>query len=203
MISKFAEPLFLARWDSAVFINYSADPDILQRQVPFELDLHDGRAFISIVAFTLVRMRPRLGGALTEWLLKPIATHEFLNIRTYVRHQGEPGIYFLAEWLSNRISVLLGPRSFGLPYRYGRLSYDHADGNKLLRGTVEAPEGRLSYKGEVGGGNFAPCEAESLTEFMVERYTAFTRRSKRSRFFRVWHLPWPQTTAELELIDHT
>ncbi|PYJ88478.1 MAG: hypothetical protein DME70_03935, partial [Verrucomicrobia bacterium] len=118
LLSKFGEPLFLARWDRAVFINYSADPEILQRQIPFELDLRDGQAFVSIVAFTLVRMRPRLGGAWTEWLFKPIATHEFLNIRTYVRHRGEPGIYFLAEWLSNPLSVLLGPRSFGLPYRF-------------------------------------------------------------------------------------
>src|ERR1051326_1430633 len=77
-LSQFAEPLFLARWDRAVFINYSADPDVLQPEVPFKLDLHDGRAFVSVVAFTLVRMRPRIGGRWTEWLLKSIATHEFL-----------------------------------------------------------------------------------------------------------------------------
>ena len=125
LLSGFGEPLFLARWDRAVFINYSADPAVLQRQVPFELDLYEGGAFVSIVAFTLVRMRPWLAGAFSEIFLKPIATHEFLNIRTYVLHKGEPGIYFLAEWLSNRVSVLLGPRTFGLPYRFGHLNYEH------------------------------------------------------------------------------
>ena len=192
LLSKFAEPLFLARWDRAVFINYSADPSILQRQVPFELDLRDGKAFVSIVAFTLVRMRPRLGGAWTEWILKPIATHEFLNIRTYVRHHGEPGIFFLAEWLSNRISVQLGPRTFGLPYRFGQLHYEHGS---AFQGSVSAREGRLTYSGEVAGPEFGPCEPGSTAEFMLERYTAFTQRGKRRRLFRIWHSPWPQAPA--------
>lgn len=190
LLSKFGEPLFLARWDRAVFINYTVDPSILQRQVPFELDLRDGQAFVSLVAFTLVRMRPRLGGPLAEWLFKPIATHEFLNVRTYVRHNGEPGIFFLAEWLSNRLSVLLGPRTFGLPYRFGHLHYTHRG---ALEGSVAAGEGRLVYRGDVVVPSYAPCRPSSLDEFMLERYTAFTQQGKRRRLFRIWHQPWPQT----------
>src|SRR5436190_10191746 len=154
MLALPGEPMFYARWDRAVFIHYEADPASLQRNVPFELDLRDGRAFVSIVAFTLSRMRPRIGGRLGEWLFKPIATHEFLNVRTYVRHRGEPGIYFLAEWLSNPLSVRLGPRTFGLPYRFGRLDYDHASNGRTLRGSVDTPGGRLAYSGEVCRSDF-------------------------------------------------
>ena len=50
MLAKAGEPLFLAAWDRAVFIHYEADPSLLQRQIPFELDLPDGRTFVSIVA---------------------------------------------------------------------------------------------------------------------------------------------------------
>src|SRR5881227_362154 len=154
MLAVRGEPMFYARWDRALFIHYEAAPAALQRNVPFELDLRDGRAFVSIVAFTLQRMRPRIGGRLGEWLLKPIATHEFLNIRTYVRHNGEPGIFFLAEWLSNRMSVLLGPRLFGLPYRFGRIAYDHARCGNALRGSVAAPPGQLGYDGKICGNRF-------------------------------------------------
>src|SRR4051812_8696302 len=119
MLAIRGEPMFYARWDRAVFIHYAADPPTLQRDVPFELDLRNGRAYVSLVAFTLWRMRPRIGGRIGEWLLTPIASHQFLNVRTYVRHDGEPGIFFLAEWLNNRAAVLLGPRGFGLPYRFG------------------------------------------------------------------------------------
>jgi uncharacterized protein len=199
LLSKLGEPLFLAAWNRAAFIHYEADARLLQRQVPFELDLRDGRAYVSIVAFTLSRMRPRIGGRLGEWLFKPIATNEFLNVRTYVQHRGEPGIYFLAEWLSNPLSVRLGPRTFGLPYKFGRLSYDHARSSVNLCGNVEARDGFLSYRGKVKAGSFAPSDAGSLTEFMLERYTAFTRHGKRRRLFRVWHEPWPHEPLEMDV----
>ena len=203
MLAVPGEPMFYARWDRAVFIHYAADPALLQPDVPFELDVRDGNAFVSLVAFTLYRMRPRLGGKLGELLLKPIATHEFLNIRTYVRHRGEPGIYFMAEWLNNRAAVHLGPRSFGLPYRFGHVEYDHARNGNALRGTVRAKTGRLRYEGCVVGDQFTACETESPTEFLLERYTAFTQHRRRARFFRVWHPPWPQASAEVELTDDT
>ena len=203
MLAVRGEPMFYARWDRAVFIHYEADPALLQRDVPFDLDLRDGHAYVSIVAFTLSRMRPRIGGRIGEWLFKPIATHEFLNVRTYVRHHGEPGIYFLAEWLSNRLSVRLGPRTFGLPYRFGRIQYHHACSGRGLDGTVEARGSRLAYAGQVCRSDLESSEAGSLTEFLLERYTAFTARGKRARFFRVWHLPWEQAPAEVDVSNAT
>jgi uncharacterized protein YqjF (DUF2071 family) len=199
LLSKAGEPLFLARWDRTVFIHYAAGAEVLQRQIPFELDLRDGRAFVSVVAFTLRRMRPRIGGRLGEWLFKPIASHEFLNVRTYVRHAGEPGIFFLAEWLSNPLSVRLGPRSFGLPYRFGHLHYAHAQDDGDISGTVAANEGRLEYRAASPCGVFEPSHEGSLTEFLLERYTAFTSRGRHRRLFRVWHEPWQQTPIKIEV----
>jgi uncharacterized protein YqjF (DUF2071 family) len=199
MLAKAGEPLFLARWDRAVFIHYEADPLLLQRQIPFPLDLHDGRAFVSIVAFTLLRMRPRLGGRFGEWLFKPIASHEFLNVRTYVRHAREPGIFFLAEWLSNPLSVRLGPRTFGLPYQFGQLRYAHAHENGEIFGTVTANKGRLEYRAAIADTSLDPSEAGSLTEFLLERYTAFTCQRRRRRLFRVWHEPWQQKPIEINV----
>ncbi|MEN3370889.1 MAG: uncharacterized protein V7609_3032 [Verrucomicrobiota bacterium] len=199
MIAVPGEPMFYARWDQSVFIHYEAEPSLLQRQVPFELDLFEGRAFVSLVAFTLVRMRPRLGGGFTEWLLKPIASHEFLNVRTYVRRNGEPGIFFLTEWLSNRLSVRLGPRTFGLPYRFGRIAYEHANRGSAISGTVQAADGLLHYRSAGSGADFRPSNEGSLTEFLLERYTAFTFRGRRRRFFRVWHEPWEQIPIDVEV----
>ena len=193
------EPLFLARWDRAVFIHYETEPESLQRCVPFQLDLRNGRAFVSIVAFTLLRMRPRIGGRIGEWLLKPIGTHGFLNVRTYVHHIGEPGIYFLAEWLSNALAVHLGPRTFGLPYRYGHLNYEHNENDDGLRGCVRAKQGQLVYHGNISADEPRACDAESLSEFLLERYTAFTEYRQRRRYFRVWHPPWPQVSVDLNV----
>lgn len=199
MLARKGEPLLLATWDRTLFIHYEADPFLLQRQVPFQLDLRDGRAFVSIVAFTLLRMRPRLGGRIGEWLFRPIASHEFLNVRTYVRPANEPGIFFLAEWLSNPLSVRLGPRTFGLPYRFGHIRYAHVHEDGEICGNVAANESRLEYRATILPAGFDPSEAESLTEFLLERYTAFTCHGQRRRLFRVWHEPWRQTPIELEI----
>ena len=121
-------------------IHYEVEPEALQKAVPFEVDRRDGRAFVSLVAFTLRRMRPRFGGALSELLFKPIGTHEFLNVRTYVRYGNETGIFFLAEWLSNRLSVALGPTVFGLPYRWGTSRYEHDWAREHLAGTTTRSE---------------------------------------------------------------
>jgi uncharacterized protein YqjF (DUF2071 family) len=199
MLAKAGEPFFFATWDQAVFIHYEADPPLLQRQIPFQLDLYEGRVFVSIVAFTLLRMRPRIGGRLGEWLFKPIASHGFLNVRTYVRPNREPGIFFLAEWLSNPLSVWLGPRTFGLPYRFGKLDYEHANQGDEIRGTVTSKDGALSYRAPIPSANFAQCDARSRDEFLLERYTAFTMRGRQRRLFRVWHEPWQQTPIEIEV----
>ncbi len=197
LLADRGEPLFLARWDRTVFIHYEAAPEVLQKCVPFPLDLRDGRAFVSVVAFDIQRMRPRRGGRLGEYLLKPIGNHGFLNVRTYVRHQGEPGIYFLAEWLSNRLAVHLGPRTFGLPYRFGHLHYEHGQDNRTLRCRVLAKRGELWYSGSWPTDQPSLCAAGSLTEFLLERYTAFTERGSRRRYFRVWHPAWRQSSVDL------
>src|SRR5437899_1103974 len=91
-------PLFRADWREVLFVHFRVDPAVLRPLVPLELDLYEGRAYVSLVAFTQARLRPTWGGAVTEWLSRPLANHGFLNVRTYVRGGRERGIYFLAEW---------------------------------------------------------------------------------------------------------
>src|SRR5437667_631907 len=89
LLSMPGEPLFIADWERVLMLHYEVDPVALQRAAPFEIDLYQGRAFVSLVAFTMRGMRPRFGGRLGAALLKPIATHEFFNVRTYVREGAE------------------------------------------------------------------------------------------------------------------
>lgn len=194
ILSRREEPLFIADWNRALFLHFEVDPERLQPHVPFELDLFENkRAFVSLVAFTMRGMRPRYGGAIGSWALRPIATHPFLNVRTYVHHRGEPGIHFLTEWLPNRLACLLGPPVFGLPYRFGDLDYRHDHEAGRIAGCVCDRGGRamLEYDATIGRDLPAnPCNSGSLDEFLIERYTAFTARKNRTGFFRVWHAPW-------------
>lgn len=186
--------LFHAGWSRAVFIHYEVDPALLQPQVPFPLDTRGGGAYVSLVAFTLTDLRFASGGP-------PFSTHGFLNVRTYVRGNG---IYFLAEWLPNPFCVLLGPRLYGLPYRRGRLRYDHRHEIGRLHGRVEDGEGVLEFEARVDPlAALAPCAEGGQDEFLMERYTAFTRRGGVDRLFRVWHEPWPQIPIDISVLDES
>ncbi|MEY4483640.1 MAG: hypothetical protein RL693_1092 [Verrucomicrobiota bacterium] len=204
LLADRGEPLFLADWERTLMLHYEVEPNILQPYVPFALDVLHGKAYVSLVAFTMRGLAPRRGGRACALLFEPIATHEFLNVRTYVKHQGECGIYFLAEWLPNKLSVLMGRPVFGLPYRLGKHAYQHDHASGRIKGTVEAvgQRGALRYEAPVAG-PFAPCTAGSLTEFLMERYTAFTDWRGIKRRFRVWHPPWLQAPVEAEIIDDT
>ena len=199
LLSRPGEPLFYANWDNALFIHYETEPDELQRCIPCPFDLYDGRAFVSLAAFTMRGMRPRLGGSLSALLFKPIATHHFLNVRTYVRHKGEAGIYFMREWLSNRMAAHLGPWSFGLPYHFGKIEYRN-DFEQRCRGRVDASGGAFSYRATFATGELGNAAAGSLDEFLLERYTAFTQSGRYRRFFRIWHEPWQQVPARVEIV---
>src|SRR3954454_24001483 len=82
-------PLFRANWLRTVFIHFAVEPARLQPLVPFELDLFEGEAYVSLVAFSLERMRlGPLPESLCKWLLRAVSPCRFLNVRTYVREGG-------------------------------------------------------------------------------------------------------------------
>lgn len=206
MLSRWGEPLFIAGWQRVLMMHFEVDPAALQRDVPFQLDLHEGHAYVSLVAFTMCGMRPRIGGRLAAWMFRPVATHDFLNVRTYVRHQGECGIHFLAEWLSSRLAVKLGPTTFGLPYRHGLIHYKHHWPAENIQGEVTdaGSDATLRYHAVFPPHSiFLPCAADSLAEWLMERYTAFNSAGRGKRFFRVWHPPWQQCALSVTLEEKT
>ena len=75
-----------------------------------------------------------------------------------------------------------------------------------IEGLVEPRDvaGRLRYRGRVHrapGTTAIPAVAGSLSEFLLERYTAFTHERGRARLFRVWHEPWPVRSVNIDLVE--
>ena len=193
------KPLFMADWRDALFVHFRIHPNKLQRQVPLELDLFEGYAYVSLVSFTQVRLRPIYGGKASEWLSRPLAMHEFLNIRTYVRHGDERGIFFLAEWIPNRLAVFLGPRLYGLPYRFGELTHSIDSDGQLVR-KVKCGTKQLRCQAILDDSKpFQTCPGGSEAEFLLERSTAFTYRDRVLRRFRIRHEPWLQASVSVDV----
>ena len=199
------EPLLLADWDDVLMIHYEVDPAELAPCVPFPLDLHEGRGFVSLVAFSMRGMRPARGGQPGAWLFRPIAAHGFLNVRTYVTVGGEPGIYFLTEHLDNRLSLRLGPPLFGLPYRFARIRYRHAWRTGHIEGRVTDPRDGAAFTyralASADPADYRPAAAGTLTEWLMERYAAYTARGAKRRRFRVAHDPWSEAPAAVRIVE--
>lgn len=204
LAERAGEPMCICRWVDAVFLPFEVVPAVLRDLVSFELDLFRGSAYVSTVAFTLRDMRLKIGGRVGSWLCAPLSTERFLNLRTYVRCNDEPGIYFLAEWVSKRLNSILGPRIYGLPYRLGQLNYDHDPYRSEMRGSVTGARSSatLAYRARIDpGAESSMCAAGTLEAFLLERYTAFTQRGQMRRRFDVWHKPWPWHTVEGHIQD--
>ena len=166
---------------SVTFIHFEIEPATLQPHVPFALDVRDGKAYVSLVAFSQQKLRLAWGGPVTAWAGALVANHDFLNVRTYL-----PGgaIHFIAEWVPSRLALWVAPKLYGLPYRLGRFG----------DGMVSDATGKFAYRVETPG-RLRPCEPGSLDEFLLERYVAFTKKCR----FRVAHQPWPQSRVEAEV----
>ena len=78
------------QWRSLLFMHWSIPVEILRPLVPepLELDLYQGSAYVGIVPFVMLRVRP--------WCLPARMGFDFLetNVRTYVHLNGRPGVFF-------------------------------------------------------------------------------------------------------------
>ena len=215
-------PLLLGDWQRAVWVHYRLEPRRLQPLIPFELDLWQGAAYISLAAFSLHRLRLTTGGRIVAWPAHAAQEHRFFIVRTCVRHRAYPlcaGSYLLAEWLSNPLSALLGRQAYGQPHRLAQLDYRHDPDSAAVSGAAADPAGAgFRYSAERHHGTpdrsltvaarpddpdqCAPSARGSLDEFLLERYTIFTHYQGVDRLCRLWHRPWPQRPLNLHAQDH-
>lgn len=201
MSSRFGETVFLADWVEMTFLHFRVDGDRLAQLTRFTPDRFEGECYVSLVSFTMNRLRFFQGGMWTRWATLPLSSHRFLNLRTYVRHQGESGILFLSEWLNHRLAVALGPRTFGLPYQCAKI--DSKFDPEESQAKVETQDGHLEFRAKATASP-ATLAPESREDFLLERYTAFTEAGLHPKLFRVWHPQWKvRPTAEVEWGDRT
>ena len=72
-----------ARWEDLIMANYEVDPQILVSRVPHgtELDLNDGRCFVSLVGFMF--RDTRVLGIPVPWHIN----FEEVNLRFYIKRE--------------------------------------------------------------------------------------------------------------------
>lgn len=179
--------------------NYEVDPSVLAPLVPMGtvLDLHEGRCFVSLVAFMFLR---------TRVLGVPVPFHvNFgeVNLRFYVRREADRevrrGVVFVKEIVPRYAIATVARVAYGEPYECWRMSSRRDDGRIAYR--WERAGCRNSIAIRAGKGLGVPG-ADSHGAFIIEHYWGYTRRGPaRTDEYKVEHPKWELFSAEEPIID--
>ena len=159
-----------ARWSNLCLLTYAVPPALLERRLPrgLSLDLREGWAFVSLVAFDFLDTRV-LG---VPWL----GYRDFpeINLRFYVRHGEERGVVFIREFVPRRLVAFLARAVYGEPYVAAPMSNRITEDERRI--TVEH---RLRFGGRanrvmvVGRKPGVMPDADSTEHFFKEHQWGF------------------------------
>jgi uncharacterized protein YqjF (DUF2071 family) len=187
-------------WGSLLFIHWTVEPEFIAKHLPegLTVDTFDGKAFVAITPFTLWNVRPIFVPPLPYFS----EFHE-LNIRTYVHHDGVPGVYFFSLD-ANRMLPVIGARNlYHLPYKQAEIELHREDRTvtyKLRR--TDEPVGELSCRWTEMGEDTTAAPG-SLEFFLTERYCLYAEQGDDLYRSRIHHEPWPLREARLEHLHTT
>jgi uncharacterized protein YqjF (DUF2071 family) len=106
-------PVMYQTWGKLLFVHWPVAAEVLQPLLAsgLRLDTFEGRAWVSVLPFTMWGIRPLFFPPL------PVLSqsHE-LNVRTYVHVEGIPGVWCFSLDASNALAVFGARLSLGLPY---------------------------------------------------------------------------------------
>ncbi|HEX3102023.1 MAG TPA: DUF2071 domain-containing protein [Pyrinomonadaceae bacterium] len=177
-----------ARWQDLIMANYAIDPSLLESRVPHgtELDLQDGKCFVSLVGFMFLDTRV-LG------LRIPFHTNfEEINLRFYVKRETEEemrrGVVFIKEIVPKWAIATIARSFYGEPYETAKM-WNRNDAGKVLYGALKG-KGVNSIKATRGDQLGVPAEG-SHEEFIIEHYWGYTKRGNgRTDEYKVEHPKW-------------
>ena len=179
---------FYQEWNNAIFFHFKVDLEELKKHVPkeLEIDLFQGESWVSIVAFTMEKIRPKNIPAFS-----PISNFHEINIRTYVKKNNKTGVYFLSIEGGTKLSSKIAKYISDLPYRYSlieRSSKHYSSINLKFKD-------ELCFKFEIG----KQIEKKSeLDNWLTERYALFQETDNYINEYEIHHLPWLVNDVEVK-----
>lgn len=179
---------FYLELHDVIFVHWQVELDELKEFVPgeLEIDLWQGKPWVSLVALTLKNLRPRYVPAFPL-----ISNFDEINLRTYVKQAGKQGIHFLSMEAGKKLSAKIARLASGLPYRYSKISRGKTElrsFNPEFHDTLEikfSVENTISHK-------------DPLDKWLTERYVLFQVIKDEINEFNIHHSQWPLRNIEIE-----
>lgn len=178
---------FYQEWNDVIFLHWEVNYKELRKIVPqdLEIDLFDNKAWISVVAFSMEKVRPKNLPA-----FPPLSNFDEINIRTYVKYKGKVGVFFLSIEAGNKLSCQLAKTLSGLPYRFSKMKRRNSRYDSINLQYLD--EFNLKFK--LGSSRKDKSE---LDIWLLERYALFQDEKGFINEFDIHHLEWPIQKIEI------
>jgi uncharacterized protein YqjF (DUF2071 family) len=190
------------RWHDICFAHWRADAQALARTLPanVEIDRFDGTGWISVVPFRMTAVHVRFAPTLPGFNDVPE-----INVRTYVRVGGVPGVWFFSLDAARPLVVASARITTGLPYFHARIEQrEDASGivYRSARTDRRSVDGTFAarYRPRDGARRAA---AGTLEAFLHERYDFFAVRAGRLVRGAIRHEPWTLGPIEIDIERNT
>ena len=179
-----AGPWVMAQsWHDLLFAHWPVNAAVMRPLLPpqLQVDTFEGSAWLAVVPFRMTGVRLR-GTPALPWL----SAFPELNVRTYVKCDGKPGVWFFSLAQATRCTSQDG--------------WNHYDSERTHLGASSALlKCRYRPIGEVFS-----SRRGTLEYFLTERYCLYTTDG-RGRIIRgeIHHPPWQLQRAEAELAHNS
>ncbi|WP_424951187.1 YqjF family protein [Deinococcus sp.] len=196
------------RWLELCFMHWAVDAATLSERLPtgVELDTYQGRAYLGVVPFRMEGIRPRLAPSVPG-----LSAFPELNLRTYVKVNGVPGVWFFSLDAAQKVGVRLARTFFHLPYMDARMWMRR----RATKGRGEVMEyaSLRTHAGEAPArfaaayrpvGEVFTARPGSLEDWLTARSVLYSA-DRRGQVFRgdIHHVPWPLQRAEADIRVNT
>lgn len=189
------------RWHDLLFAHWPIAAEQLRPLVPgeLELDLYDGSAWVAVAPFWMSGVRGRLAPPL-PFLYKFCE----LNVRTYVRYKGMPGVYFFSLDAGSLAAALAARASYKLPYFHAAMVI-RSSGEEFEYSSSRLQMPRPADFYAVYKPISAPRVREkgSVEHFLTERYCLYTVHQGNVLRAYIHHAPWQLQDAEADFPINT
>lgn len=172
--------IYYQEWNRALFIHWAVPFEQLRKCVPsnLNLDTFDGNCYISLVAFTMEKIRPKFLPAVGI-----ISNFDEINIRTYIDNNGKKGVYFLNIEAGKTISAFIAKAISGLPYEKAKINRTE----KSYYSTNFKKGFKLNSEFEV---KEIMSKKTELDKWLTERYCLYLNQENELYRYDIHHKEW-------------
>lgn len=191
------------KWRNVLFLHWPIPVEKLRPHIPssLQIDTFNGSAWLGIILFVLEGIFPF---EIPSISLTPKFPE--INVRTYVKYDGKPGIYFLSIDVMNWASLKIAKNWYHLPYHSSQIFFQKEEQkfhcHSIRKGNENTP---ISFKGKYAPVSevYFPKEG-TLDHWLIERYCLYSSNNGINIYCGdIHHRPWPLQKAKIELVKNT